>query len=46
MRHSVDNSGRAFPFLRVNRRPPKPRTRGITEMFEAAEPESRTTGRR
>src|SRR5512138_2056987 len=24
--------GRAFPFLRLNQRPPKPRKRGITEI--------------
>jgi phosphosulfolactate synthase (CoM biosynthesis protein A) len=28
----LHNSGRAFPFLRVNERPAKPRTRGITEI--------------
>ena len=26
-----DSGGRAFDFLRLNRRPPKPRTRGVTE---------------
>jgi phosphosulfolactate synthase (CoM biosynthesis protein A) len=25
-------SGRAFDFLRTNARPPKPRTRGVTEI--------------
>src|SRR5207244_13053416 len=27
-----DNEARPFPFLRMNRRPPKPRTRGLTEI--------------
>jgi phosphosulfolactate synthase (CoM biosynthesis protein A) len=29
---TMADEGRAFPFLRLNRRPDKPRTRGLTEM--------------
>jgi phosphosulfolactate synthase (CoM biosynthesis protein A) len=31
MQHSPE-TGRAFAFLRMNQRPPKPRTRGVTEI--------------
>src|SRR5437870_1258209 len=29
---SLGSEGRAFPFLKINQRPPKPRTRGVTEI--------------
>ena len=32
MSATSDGGERAFPFLRFNQRPPKPRTRGVTEV--------------